>query len=103
MIPPIVTSYSTKEKIQDRVESLFPTADKILDAFRIQTPVNQRQYLIDGELRYWDGDDQIEIVYKIVRHLAANQRGVNLQGDRAKPSILLVSAQQENVYLEVAL
>ncbi|PZV19002.1 MAG: NADP-dependent glyceraldehyde-3-phosphate dehydrogenase [Pseudanabaena sp.] len=56
MIPPIVTSYATREKIQDRVESLFPTADKIPDAFRIQTPVNQRQYLIDGELRYWDGD-----------------------------------------------
>lgn len=35
--------------------------------------------------------DRIEIVYKIVRHLAANQRGVTLQGDRAKPSSLLVS------------
>ena len=35
--------------------------------------------------------DQIETVYKIVRHLAANQRGINVQGDRAKPSSLTVS------------
>jgi glucose-6-phosphate isomerase len=32
--------------------------------------------------------DQIEIVYKILRHLAANRRGVVLQGDLAKPSSL---------------
>lgn len=35
--------------------------------------------------------DQLETVYKIVRHLAANHRGIDLQGDRAKPSSLLVS------------
>jgi len=35
--------------------------------------------------------DNLETVYKIVRHLAANQRGITLQGDRAKPSSLLVS------------
>jgi glucose-6-phosphate isomerase len=34
--------------------------------------------------------DQVETVYKIVRHLAANQRGVTLEGDRAKPSSLFV-------------
>lgn len=34
--------------------------------------------------------EQIEIVYKIVRHLAANQRGITLQGDLAKPDKLLV-------------
>lgn len=32
--------------------------------------------------------DQIETVYKILRHLAANRRGVVLQGDLAKPSSL---------------
>jgi glucose-6-phosphate isomerase len=37
--------------------------------------------------------DNTETVYKVVRHLATNQRGVTLQGDRAKPSSLLVSAQ----------
>jgi len=34
---------------------------------------------------------EIETVYKILRHLAANQRGIKLTGDRAKPSSLLVS------------
>jgi glucose-6-phosphate isomerase len=37
--------------------------------------------------------DEIETVYKIVRHLAANPRGVTLEGDRAKPSSLLVSCK----------
>ncbi len=36
-------------------------------------------------------DEQIETVYKIVRHLAANGRGVSLSGNLAKPSSLLVS------------
>ncbi len=35
----------------------------------------------------------IETVYKILRHLEANHRGVTLQGDRAKPSSLIVSAE----------
>jgi glucose-6-phosphate isomerase len=34
---------------------------------------------------------EIETVYKILRHLAANQRGIKLTGDRAKPSSLLFS------------
>lgn len=35
--------------------------------------------------------EQIEAVYKIVRHLAANQRGVILQGNLAQPSSITVS------------
>ncbi len=37
--------------------------------------------------------EQIEIVYKIVRHLAANQRRLELQGDLSKPCELFVSHQ----------
>lgn len=37
--------------------------------------------------------EQVESVYKIVRHLAANQRGVILQGDLGKPARLIVSYQ----------
>jgi len=37
--------------------------------------------------------DQVEDVYKIVRHLAANHRGVLLQGDLAKPSALIIRYQ----------
>jgi glucose-6-phosphate isomerase len=36
--------------------------------------------------------DQIEAIYKILRHLAANQRGVVLKGNLAQPSSLKVSA-----------
>jgi glucose-6-phosphate isomerase len=36
--------------------------------------------------------DRVEEVYKIVRHLAANQRGVQLQGNFSQPSNLKVSA-----------
>ena len=36
--------------------------------------------------------DQIEAIYKIVRHLEANHRGVLLQGDRAKPASLTVES-----------
>jgi glyceraldehyde-3-phosphate dehydrogenase (NADP+) len=45
-----------KESIQHRVESIFPTADQIPHAFRLQAPVHQREYLIDGELRRWEGE-----------------------------------------------
>ena len=35
--------------------------------------------------------DQIEVIYKILRHLAANQRGVFLEGDLGKPGSLMAS------------
>lgn len=36
--------------------------------------------------------DQIETIYKIVRHLAANQRGVVITGDAGKPESLSIAA-----------
>jgi len=39
-------------------------------------------------------EGQIEPVYKIVRQLAANQRGVRLHGDLAKPASLLIISHQ---------
>jgi glucose-6-phosphate isomerase len=36
----------------------------------------------------------IETIYKIIRHLEANQRGVALWGDRSKPAGLMVSVAQ---------
>ncbi len=36
--------------------------------------------------------EEVEAVYKIVRHLDANNRGVVIQGDRAKPSTLKITA-----------
>ena len=43
------------------------------------------------ELAQKAGTDKVETVYKIVRHLAANPRGVVLEGDRSKPAQLKVS------------
>ncbi len=37
--------------------------------------------------------DQIEAIYKILRHLSANQRGVELMGDLGQPASLKVSAR----------
>jgi glucose-6-phosphate isomerase len=39
-----------------------------------------------------NASDQIEAIYKILRHLHSNQRGVVLQGELSKPSSLKVSA-----------
>ena len=38
-----------------------------------------------------DASDQIEQVYKLVRHLSVNQRGIILQGDLKRPASLTVS------------
>jgi glucose-6-phosphate isomerase len=38
--------------------------------------------------------EQVETVYQIVRHLAANRRGVCISGDQARPASLLVSLKQ---------
>ncbi|MEM6255483.1 MAG: NADP-dependent glyceraldehyde-3-phosphate dehydrogenase [Cyanobacteria bacterium P01_D01_bin.156] len=43
-------------KNQSQQETVFPTVEAIPEAFRLQEPVNQREYLINGELRHWDGD-----------------------------------------------
>ncbi|KPQ37545.1 MAG: glucose-6-phosphate isomerase Pgi [Phormidesmis priestleyi Ana] len=40
-----------------------------------------------------DASDRIENIYKIVRHLDANGRGVTIEGDPSKPDALKVSAQ----------
>jgi len=36
--------------------------------------------------------EEVETVYKILRHLEANERGITFTGDRAKPSSLMVTA-----------
>lgn len=44
---------------QSGIESIFPTAHQIPEQFRLQTPVNQREYLINGELRSWEGEMEV--------------------------------------------
>lgn len=47
---------SLTSQIQDQIESIFPDANDIPEKFRLLSPINQREYLINGELRHWDGD-----------------------------------------------
>ncbi|MEN5215999.1 NADP-dependent glyceraldehyde-3-phosphate dehydrogenase [Pseudomonas pudica] len=40
----------------DRVlDSLFPSAENIPETWRLEAPLEQRDYLVNGELRRWDG------------------------------------------------
>ncbi|MEM8807024.1 MAG: NADP-dependent glyceraldehyde-3-phosphate dehydrogenase [Cyanobacteria bacterium P01_G01_bin.38] len=54
MIDTLFFPAAHQEKTQS--ESIFPTADNIPEAFQLQAPINQREYLINGELRHWNGD-----------------------------------------------
>ena len=37
------------------LDSLFPTAENIPDTWRLEAPLEQRDYLVNGQLRRWDG------------------------------------------------
>jgi glyceraldehyde-3-phosphate dehydrogenase (NADP+) len=38
------------------LSSIFPTEDSIPDQFKIQQPIDQREYLINGKLKIWEGN-----------------------------------------------
>ena len=42
----------------DPLASLFPTEDAIPDTYRLSSPIEQRQYLCDGEIKHWQGKQQ---------------------------------------------
>ena len=42
----------------DPFASLFPTEDAIPDTYRLSSPLEQRQYLCDGEIKLWQGQQQ---------------------------------------------
>ncbi|MGE8383766.1 MAG: NADP-dependent glyceraldehyde-3-phosphate dehydrogenase, partial [Pseudomonas putida] len=37
------------------LDSLFPSAENIPETWRLGAPLEQRDYLVNGELRRWDG------------------------------------------------
>jgi len=41
--------------LQTRLENLFPRADEIPEQFRAGPAIEQREYLVNGELRQWQG------------------------------------------------
>ncbi|GAB3277876.1 NADP-dependent glyceraldehyde-3-phosphate dehydrogenase [Larkinella harenae] len=52
--------------LSQQLERLFPAEEQIPEEFRID-PVHQREYLIDGELRSWNGPTQ-EVVSPVFVH-----------------------------------
>lgn len=56
--------------IRNRINNIFPFWDEIPEQFRINAPVDQRAYLINGELRPWDGATQ-EVFSPVCLHAAA--------------------------------
>lgn len=51
-----------KEKVEsqlaDKIQLIFPEENSVPAEFQLKAPIHQREYLIDGELRYWDGPTQ---------------------------------------------
>lgn len=41
--------------LQNRLENLYPSADEIPEQFRAGPAIEQREYLVNGELRQWQG------------------------------------------------
>ncbi len=41
-----------------QITSIFPAADQVPEQWRITAPIDQREYLCDGEIREWDGPRQ---------------------------------------------
>lgn len=44
--------------IKEKIQSLFSTEKSIPEEFRLEGPVNQHEYLVNGQLRRWDGPMQ---------------------------------------------
>lgn len=42
-------------KLEDKIEAMFPAEDGIPAEFLLGAPVDQDEYLVNGELRHWDG------------------------------------------------
>ncbi len=77
------------------IDSFFPAVETIPAEFRLPAPINQRQYLINGELRSWEGD--VETVLSPI-HLQT--------ADGLKPAVVghfpLLSERQSLDALEAA-
>ena len=44
-----------KMTFEEKIENLFPVKKDIPKPFLIEKPIEQREYLINGELRFWEG------------------------------------------------
>ena len=78
---------------QPGVEAGKKAAETLLDLQRkilVVLKAADRPLNLDELAEKAGASNQIEHIYKIVRHLAANQRGIELHGDHAKPCKLTI-------------
>jgi hypothetical protein len=47
-----------KPQLQAKINSIFPDESSIPVEFRLSDPIHQTEYLIDGLLRHWEGQDK---------------------------------------------
>ncbi|SEJ60534.1 glyceraldehyde-3-phosphate dehydrogenase (NADP+), partial [Azotobacter beijerinckii] len=64
---------------ESRLQNLFPTAAEIPEQYRLGAPIEQREYLIDGALRCWEGP------------LATVRSPIHLKTDKGDQQVVLGS------------
>ncbi|MDV7214007.1 aldehyde dehydrogenase family protein, partial [Azotobacter beijerinckii] len=64
---------------ESRLQNLFPTAAEIPEQYRPGVPIEQREYLIDGALRRWEGP------------LATVRSPIHLKTDKGDEQVILGS------------
>ncbi|TAH19249.1 MAG: NADP-dependent glyceraldehyde-3-phosphate dehydrogenase [Cytophagales bacterium] len=42
--------------MQEKLQQIFPTEAQIPEEFRLDAPLHQKEYLVNGEMRAWNGD-----------------------------------------------
>lgn len=47
-----------KTRLETQIASIFPDESSIPEEFQLKEPIHQHEFLIDGELRAWDGETQ---------------------------------------------
>ena len=47
-----------EDQLADKIQAIFPEEDSVPAEFQLEAPIHQTEYLIDGELRHWDGPTQ---------------------------------------------
>ncbi|SER99776.1 glyceraldehyde-3-phosphate dehydrogenase (NADP+), partial [Azotobacter beijerinckii] len=64
---------------ESRLHNLFPTAAEIPEQYRLGAPIEQREYLVDGALRRWEGP------------LATVRSPIHLKTDKGDQQVVLGS------------
>lgn len=47
-----------KTRLEAKIQAIFPAESSIPAEFQLQAPIHQTEYLINGELRHWEGPTQ---------------------------------------------